>query len=71
MTAAGPPPANPTRRRQPAPSPKPGEVTKSTRSRKRCFSCGMMTTKRLARLAMSAPPPLPGKRTFGLRQSPM
>src|SRR2546422_338201 len=71
MTAAGPPPRSPTRSRHPAPSPKPGEVMKSTRSRNRCFSCGMMTTKRLARHAMSAAPPLPGRRSVGLRQSPM
>jgi hypothetical protein len=53
------------RARQPGPSPNPGEVMKSTRSRKRCFSWGMMTTNRFERLAMSLPPPDPGSRTFG------
>ena len=72
MTAAGPPPwqADPRAPARAVAEAGRGDVAR-TRSRKRWRSCGMITTKRAARLAMSAPPPLPGSRTVGWRQSPM
>src|SRR5438128_2067088 len=38
---------------------------KSTFSRRRRLSCGMITMSRCARLAISAPPPEPGRATVG------
>src|SRR5216683_2187893 len=71
MIADGPPPRSPLRSRHPAePSPSPGEVMNETRSTRRRCSWFMSVTHRRLRMAMSAPPPLPGSLTRGREGSP-
>ena len=65
-----PPCGSPLRARVSPPSSQPGEVMKSTCSTKRRFSC-FIATIMLVRQEMSLPPPVPGRRVFGLSASPM
>ena len=59
-----PPVISPASRRLSSPDRKPGLVTKSTRLTKRRFSC-FIATIICVRLAMSLPPPVPGRRVVG------
>jgi hypothetical protein len=66
-TVLGPPPDRPTLCRQPLPVPCPAEVKYCTRSRNLRGSCVIMMTVRRANEAISAAPPLPGKRISGVQ----
>ena len=66
MMTAGPPPGYPYFSLQPGPSRYPGEVMKSTFSKKRRFCWFIMISVLLAEIAISLAPPLPGRRVFGL-----
>ena len=65
ITAVGPPPLSPRRRRSSPPAPWPSEVTKSSRStnRSRVWRATMITSAHEA--AISGAPPAPGSRTDG------
>ncbi len=66
MTFRGPAPVRPRRSAAPGPSPKPTEVTKSTRSTNDRRLCRTTTITSRQDAAISGAPPAPGSRTFGL-----
>jgi hypothetical protein len=65
MIFCGPAPVSPRRFRPPGPSPKPTEVTKSTRSTKVRRFCRTITMTSRQDAAISGAPPAPGSLIFG------